>query len=332
MGHRVHIGWPYYTAEGERLSDEDRETLLAQALAAPRADLVLGVDPPGHHRVWLQVSVAALRDGEGHSEGAICILRDITAQRVATDALRASEGRFRGLFETIGECVVFLGQDYRVALANPAAERLLGRTRDQMMGRRLSELGIDYIGPDGAPLSEAALASMMRRGLVRPYHELLVGIRRDGEETVWGSVRTTPMRGTDGSLRGVVVALADVTARVLAEQALRSRQDTLEAAVAHRTEALQEANARLVAEVDERRRAVGALAEERAVLRRVLDTNPNLIFVKDRHGCFVLVNRAMASAYGLTPETMESLDEWELARRTGASRAKCPASWKRTAG
>jgi PAS domain S-box-containing protein len=318
LGHRVHIGWPFYTEDGEPLREAEREELLAQALAAPRADLVLGIDPPGHGRVWVQVSVAAMRDGRGRPDGAICILRDITVQRAATEALRASEARFRGLFETIGECVIFLDHNFQVALANLAAERLLGRSRHEMVGYRLTELGITYVGPEGALLSEGALESMMRRGLVRPYHELLVGIRRDDADIVWGKVRTTPMRALDGGIQGVVVAFADVTQRVLAEQALRSQRDALEVAVAQRTEALQEANAQLQAEIDERRRAEAALADERAVLRRVLDTNPNLIFAKDRRSRFVLVNRAMAAAYGLTPEQMEGLDEWELAQMTGA--------------
>jgi len=52
--------------------------------------------------------------------------------------------------------------------------------------------------------------------------------------------------------------------------------------------------------ITERRRAEEALEEQRAFLRQVIDIDPNFIFVKDRKGQFVLVNQALADAYGTT--------------------------------
>ncbi len=47
-----------------------------------------------------------------------------------------------------------------------------------------------------------------------------------------------------------------------------------------------------------------ALVAEDSFLRRVLDTDPNLIFVKDRAGRFILANLAVARAYGTIPERL----------------------------
>ena len=44
------------------------------------------------------------------------------------------------------------------------------------------------------------------------------------------------------------------------------------------------------------------LEEQRAFFRTVIDMNPNLIFVKDREGHFVLANEALARIYGTTTE------------------------------
>ncbi|NLF11397.1 MAG: GAF domain-containing protein [Anaerolineaceae bacterium] len=44
------------------------------------------------------------------------------------------------------------------------------------------------------------------------------------------------------------------------------------------------------------------LEEQRAFFRQVIDMNPNLIFVKDREGRFVLANEALARIYGTTTE------------------------------
>ncbi len=46
------------------------------------------------------------------------------------------------------------------------------------------------------------------------------------------------------------------------------------------------------------------LQHQSEFLRQVIDMNPNLIFVKDREGRFVLVNRAVAEAYGTTVENL----------------------------
>jgi PAS domain S-box-containing protein len=58
--------------------------------------------------------------------------------------------------------------------------------------------------------------------------------------------------------------------------------------------------AELRAVEDERKRAEQAIEEQQAFLRQVIDIDPNFIFVKDREGRFVLVNQALAEAYGTT--------------------------------
>src|SRR5262249_55471640 len=52
------------------------------------------------------------------------------------------------------------------------------------------------------------------------------------------------------------------------------------------------------------RRTEQALRREREFVRLVLDTDPNLIFVKDTAGRFVLANKALADLYGTTPEAL----------------------------
>ena len=54
----------------------------------------------------------------------------------------------------------------------------------------------------------------------------------------------------------------------------------------------------------ERRDAQRDLKLQRDMLRLVIDTNPNLIFVKDESGRFVLANRAVAELYGRTVDDM----------------------------
>lgn len=74
-----------------------------------------------------------------------------------------------------------------------------------------------------------------------------------------------------------------------------------------RPQRLDTAIRRALMEKDERaalRRAEEEIRRQTLFLRQVIDLNPNFIFAKDRAGRFVLVNQAMAEAYGTTVEEM----------------------------
>ena len=49
----------------------------------------------------------------------------------------------------------------------------------------------------------------------------------------------------------------------------------------------------------------GEVQRQQDFLRKVLDANPNLVFVKDWDGKFTLANRAVAEIYGTTPEGLQ---------------------------
>ena len=55
-------------------------------------------------------------------------------------------------------------------------------------------------------------------------------------------------------------------------------------------------------DITDRKRAEEAVEEERAFLQRVIDVDPSFLFVKDRDSRFVMANKALADAYGSTPQ------------------------------
>jgi two-component system sensor histidine kinase/response regulator len=71
-------------------------------------------------------------------------------------------------------------------------------------------------------------------------------------------------------------------------------------------------NWRLTTEIEHRKQAQSALQEGEDLLRTVIDTSPDMILVKDQEGNFILVNRAGAAIYDLTPEQMQGRNERDL--------------------
>ena len=58
-------------------------------------------------------------------------------------------------------------------------------------------------------------------------------------------------------------------------------------------------------DITERIRVIAELRAEREFMRTVIDTDPNLVFVKDTRGRFLLVNKAVATLFGTTTEALE---------------------------
>ena len=72
-------------------------------------------------------------------------------------------------------------------------------------------------------------------------------------------------------------------------------------------------------DITDRKRAEEELDRQRAFLRQVIDFNPNLLFVKDAEGRFLLANKPMADAYGTTIE--EIIGKTDLEVGTPADKA-----------
>ena len=65
---------------------------------------------------------------------------DVASQAAAADALRASEERTRLVIETALDAIVIIDQDERVTDWNPQATTLFGVSREDAMGRRLTDV------------------------------------------------------------------------------------------------------------------------------------------------------------------------------------------------
>jgi len=67
--------------------------------------------------------------------GILTFVRDITEKVENEEKIRESEERYRTLFETMGQGVVYQDKHGKIISANPAAEQILGVTLDQLQGR-----------------------------------------------------------------------------------------------------------------------------------------------------------------------------------------------------
>ncbi len=91
-----------------------------------------------------EFSIAMLHDASGNATGYIGAMRDITEQKRAQEALRASEEKYRDLVENINDVLYTIDTDGTFTYISPAVESLIGYTPAEIIGQNFA----GYIHPD----------------------------------------------------------------------------------------------------------------------------------------------------------------------------------------
>jgi PAS domain S-box-containing protein len=152
---------------------------------------------------------------DGKVIGILGIARDITERKRAEEALRASEERYRTLFEQSRDAI-FISKDAQVVDANQAALDLFGYTREEAIGLDVEKV---YNNPaDRGKFREA----IGKYGSVKDFELQLK--RKDGTP-IECLVTATLRQGDDGSSPEIQGIIRDVTERKQAEEALRQSEE-----------------------------------------------------------------------------------------------------------
>jgi len=142
------------------------------------------------------------------------------AHKQTQTALRTSENVFRTLFETTPVGVIYQNPDGRITAANPAAQRILGLSLDQLQGRTsmdprwhaIHEDGSDFPG-DQHPVSLALITG-------KPQFNVVMGVAVPQRDHVWILVSATPLL-ENGKVVQAYATFEDITDRHLMQQKIR---------------------------------------------------------------------------------------------------------------
>lgn len=187
------------------------------------------------------------------------MLASVVERRLAQDALRESEERFRELVQRQGEGIAVVDEAEHFTFANPAAATVFGVHPGELLGRNLSE----FMDPDTFAFVHSQTEAR-RRGETSTYD---VEIVRPGGERRQIVVTATPRLDAQRRFVGTFGIFRDITERKRAEDALRRAHDELEERVRERTADLAKSNKALRAEIAERSRAEEELRTSRQELR-----------------------------------------------------------------
>jgi PAS domain S-box-containing protein len=181
--------------------------------------------------VWVQNNVSLTRDSDNKPLHLIAIIQDVTARRLAEEALRETEQRFSRFMQQLPGLAWIKDIDGRYVYANEAAERSFGVSKDELFGKTDDEV----FSPESASMFKEHDREALESGSGRQFLETML---EDDGVLHYSIVSKFPISGADEKPALIGGMAIDVTDQKQAEEALRRRVDFDEAVVTSMGEGL----------------------------------------------------------------------------------------------
>ena len=240
-------GWPQAEAQGQPLEavlriieEQSRQPVENPATKALREGQTV---PLGNHTLLIAKngterpiddSAAPIRDEQGTVSGVVLVFRDITERRRSEkqDADRLAAARFlASIVESADDAIITKSLDGTIQTWNAAAQRLLGYTAEQAVGRNIT-----LIIPDDRLDEEREILTRLRAGQKIEHFETVR--RRSDGQPIHISLTISPIKDEAGQVVGASKVARDITDRKQAEERIYGLMTELKDADRHKDEFL----------------------------------------------------------------------------------------------
>ncbi len=171
--------------------------------------------------LWVYDRGEIIRDDEGQLDHAIGAVMDITERKQAEIARRASEERFRVVFEAAPSGMAIADADGNGLRYNSAMQNMLGYSEEELRSMDISQ----FTHADDVAEGRRLLAELCE-GKRDHYQVEKRYIRKDGT-VVWGILGFSSVRDDQGEVQYLIASVKDITERKRAEEQARQLQADL---------------------------------------------------------------------------------------------------------
>ncbi|HMN60868.1 MAG TPA: PAS domain S-box protein, partial [Anaerolinea sp.] len=172
------VGQPYQDFLPDLALDEQ---------AGPLAQEIVLDDNASPH--YYDVSISVIHDARGRLMGWSLAMVDVTRTRLAEQAAKASEERYRALFEQASDAILLVDEEGIVVDANRMAGDLFGFSREELPGKPLADLHRSALGEDGQVAGPYCVEARRKDGTVLYIEIGSSSLSRDGRPVTMEIIR-----------------------------------------------------------------------------------------------------------------------------------------------
>jgi PAS domain S-box-containing protein len=172
----------------------------------------------GHH-VWGQLTTSLVRGANNEPLFSIGMFEDITVRKEAVEALRASEERFRRVFNDSGVGISLIDLDGRFISCNPAVSKILGYSPEEYT--RLTVQTISH--PEDISRNSALVKELIDEKI--DHFTMEKRNRHKDGHYVWGQLTSSMVHDANGRPLFIIGMFEDITERKAALEALRESKE-----------------------------------------------------------------------------------------------------------
>jgi len=223
LGYQPEAFVPSFEAWSSRIHPEDRERLMRHVEEAFASGESVWQDEyrflGSHDSIGVALDRCCVeRDASGRPVRMVGVMSDITAERSATAALKASEERFRQMTSAIDQVFWLTNPEKSETIyVSPAFERIWGQSCESAY--RDTKRYLEAIHEDDRARVETRLPS-----LVSGDYDEIYRIRRPDGTIAWIHSRAFPIHDAKGNVVRIAGVATDITAQRQLEQQLAQAQ------------------------------------------------------------------------------------------------------------
>jgi diguanylate cyclase (GGDEF)-like protein/PAS domain S-box-containing protein len=198
--------------DGQEVPLEDRSVYVTLIEGRPHHEIMRGFVTRSGRTVWCLVNAIPLfHEGQDEPYAGVLSFNEITDQKESTDALRASEDRFRTLTESIPVAVYQADTEGRVVYVNPQWRAI----NEVAENPTTYEDALAPVHPDDLDRVAEGLGRVLTDG--GTFHDQYRIIAPDGS-LKWLNNRGAATLDDEGRVTGIIGSIEEVTALVAAQE------------------------------------------------------------------------------------------------------------------
>jgi PAS domain S-box-containing protein len=189
-------------------------------------------------KIYFLVSSAPVKDSEGVESGTILAMVDITQRKLAEEALKQSEERYRAILESFPDVIIISDLNGKIIYGNEPFEKITGITPQDYANTKLSA----HLHEDDINIVDSAIRELLSGD--KNFHDIIEYrfIDKWGNTHWFSGVISKITLNNQTVLQNIT---RDITEKKLIEKELEKHRNNLELLVIERTEELEAINEEL---------------------------------------------------------------------------------------